>query len=91
MRYDRPNTEGAKLQYKARYGNYIGGEFVPPVRGMYFENISPVSGRPFCEIPRSAAEDIGEGLGAAHRGGAGVKKKAPQAAVRTKMEASKSR
>ena len=58
MRYDRPNTEGAKLQYKARYGNYIGGEFVPPVRGMYFENISPVTGRPFCEPPRSTAEDI---------------------------------
>jgi hypothetical protein len=45
MRYDRPNSEGSKLQYKARYGNYINGEFVPPARGMYFENISPVTGR----------------------------------------------
>ena len=66
MRYDRPNTEGAKLHYKARYGNYIGGEFVPPARGMYFENVSPVTGRPFCEIPRSTAEDIERALDAAH-------------------------
>jgi aldehyde dehydrogenase len=66
MRYAHPNTEGAKLQYKARYGNYINGEFVAPVRGMYFENISPVNGRPFCEIPRSTAEDIDRALDAAH-------------------------
>ena len=66
MRYDRPNSEGAKLQYKARYGNYIGGEFVPPVKGMYFEDISPVTGRPFCEVPRSTAEDIEKALDAAH-------------------------
>ena len=66
MKYARPNTEGSKLHYKPRYGNYIGGEFVPPKRGEYFENISPVTGQPFCEIPRSSAEDIEAALDAAH-------------------------
>jgi aldehyde dehydrogenase len=66
MKYARPNTEGSKLHYKPRYGNYIGGEFVPPKRGQYFENISPVTGQPFCEIPRSSAEDIEAALDAAH-------------------------
>ncbi|MBK7827532.1 aldehyde dehydrogenase family protein [Nannocystis sp.] len=66
MKYARPNTEGSKLHYKPRYGNYIGGEFVAPKRGQYFENISPVTGRPFCEIPRSTAEDIDAALDAAH-------------------------
>ncbi len=46
MKYARPNTEGSKLHYKPRYGNYIGGEFIAPRRGQYFENISPVTGQP---------------------------------------------
>ena len=66
MKYARPNTEGSKLHYKPRYGNYIGGEFIAPKRGQYFENISPVTGQPFCEIPRSSAEDIEAALDAAH-------------------------
>ncbi len=66
MVYVPPNQEGSKLSYKTRYGNFIGGEFVPPVKGEYFENITPVTGRPFCEIPRSSAEDIEKALDAAH-------------------------
>lgn len=66
MRYERPNTTGARLQYKSRYENFIGGEWVAPKKGMYFENISPVTGRPFCEVPRSTAEDIEMALDAAH-------------------------
>jgi len=49
-----------------RYGNYIGGEFVPPGQGQYFENPSPVNGRPFTEIARSTAEDVELALDAAH-------------------------
>jgi aldehyde dehydrogenase len=64
--YARPNSDGAKVNFKSRYGNYIGGEWVPPVKGQYFENISPVTGKPFCEIPRSTAEDIDKALDAAH-------------------------
>ncbi len=66
MRYARPNTPESKLQYKSRYGNFIGGEFVEPKAGRYFENISPVTGRPFTEIPRSDADDIARALDAAH-------------------------
>ena len=66
MTYAPPNQEGSKVRFKARYGNYIGGEWVPPVKGAYFENISPVNGKPFCEIPRSTAEDIEKALDAAH-------------------------
>jgi len=66
MTYVPPNQEGSKVRFKARYGNYIGGQWVPPVKGAYFENISPVTGKPFCEVPRSTAEDIEKALDAAH-------------------------
>ncbi|RKH19066.1 aldehyde dehydrogenase [Corallococcus sp. CA047B] len=64
--YEAPGQKGSKVQFQSRYGNYIGGKFVPPVKGQYFENISPVNGRPFCEVPRSTAEDIENALDAAH-------------------------
>lgn len=66
MVYTNPNQPGSKVSFKSRYGNYINGEFVEPVKGMYFENISPVNGKPFCEVPRSTAEDIEKALDAAH-------------------------
>jgi aldehyde dehydrogenase len=66
MRYSDPNQPDSKVHFKSRYGNFIGGEWVAPVRGQYFENVSPVNGRPFCEIPRSTAEDIETALDAAH-------------------------
>jgi aldehyde dehydrogenase len=65
--YEAPGQSGSKIQYASRYGNYIGGEFVPPTRGQYFENITPVTGKPFCEIPRSTHEDIDKALDAAHK------------------------
>ncbi len=66
MRYERPNQPGSKAQYKSRYENYIGGEFVKPKKGKYFENVSPVTGKSFCEVARSTAEDIDLALDAAH-------------------------
>ena len=66
MKYARPNTAGSKLHFESRYENFIGGEFVKPVKGLYFENISPVTGRAFTEIARSSAEDIEKALDAAH-------------------------
>ncbi|TEC85393.1 aldehyde dehydrogenase family protein, partial [Pseudomonas aeruginosa] len=66
MRYAHPGSEGAIVSFKARYGNYIGGEFVPPVKGQYFTNTSPVNGQPIAEFPRSTAEDIDKALDAAH-------------------------
>ncbi len=52
--------------YKARYGNYIGGQFVEPAAGRYFDNTSPVNGKSLCEIARSDATDIERALDAAH-------------------------
>ncbi|MES3710887.1 aldehyde dehydrogenase [Pseudomonas putida] len=66
MRYAHPGTDGAKVSFKNRYGNYIGGEFVAPVKGQYFENTSPVNGKLIAEFPRSTAEDIDKALDAAH-------------------------
>ena len=56
--YAAPGRPGAIANYRPRYGHYIGGEFVDPVKGQYFENISPVNGKPFTEIARGTAEDI---------------------------------
>ena len=57
---------GIKDPFKARYDNFIGGKWLPPTKGQYFENISPVIGQSFCEIARSTAEDIELALDAAH-------------------------
>ena len=57
---------GVKDPFKKRYDNFIGGKWVPPVKGEYFLNVSPVIGRPVCEIARSSAEDIELALDAAH-------------------------
>jgi aldehyde dehydrogenase len=66
MRYAHPGTDGALVTFKTRYGNYIGGQFVEPVKGQYFTNTSPVNGKPIADFPRSTAEDIDKALDAAH-------------------------
>ncbi|WP_126425159.1 aldehyde dehydrogenase [Brevibacillus marinus] len=66
MIYEKPGQPGSKVTFRSRYENYIGGEWVPPVRGEYFENVSPVNGKVFCEVARSTAEDIEKALDAAH-------------------------
>ena len=67
MIYAKPGQPDSKFSFKPRYGNFIGGDWVAPVEGRYFENVSPVDGRVFCEIPRSSAADIELALDAAHR------------------------
>ncbi|WP_347988725.1 aldehyde dehydrogenase family protein [Methylomonas sp. AM2-LC] len=66
MLFVEPNQTDSKVNFKARYGNYIGGRWLEPVKKLYFENLSPVNGKVFCEIPRSSAEDIELALDAAH-------------------------
>lgn len=66
MIYAQPGQQGSLVSVKARYENFIGGQWVAPVKGQYFENLSPVTGQPFCEIPRSDAADIELALDAAH-------------------------
>ncbi|MFT4265009.1 MAG: aldehyde dehydrogenase family protein [Nocardioides sp.] len=64
--YAQPGTADSVVSFKSRYENWIGGEWVAPVKGQYFENVSPVNGKPFCEVARSTAEDIELALDAAH-------------------------
>ncbi len=52
--------------FKERYDNYIGGKFVAPVNGKYFENVSPIDGKVFTQAARSSKEDIELALDAAH-------------------------
>jgi aldehyde dehydrogenase len=64
--YAQPGQPGSPTTFPARYDNWIGGQRVAPVKGQYFENISPVTGKPFVEVARSTAEDIELALDAAH-------------------------
>ena len=77
MRYIDPNQPDSKVQFKAQYENFIGGQWVAPVRGEYFENVSPVDGKVFTKIPRSSVEDIELALDAAHKAKAEWNKSSP--------------
>ncbi|WP_448099096.1 aldehyde dehydrogenase [Luteibacter yeojuensis] len=55
-----------QVPFKQRYGNFIGGQWVEPKSGRYFDNVTPITGKAFCEIPRSDATDIDAALDAAH-------------------------
>lgn len=66
MTYPFPGAAGAPVQFKAKYDNFIGGKWVPPVKGQYFDNITPITGKVFCQAARSTAEDIELALDAAH-------------------------
>jgi aldehyde dehydrogenase len=57
---------GIKSPFKEKYDNFIGGKWVKPVDGKYFENITPISGKPFCEVARSNEKDIELALDAGH-------------------------
>ena len=54
------------LPLRNRYGNLIGGKWVDPVKGGYFDNISPTTGEVICQVPRSQAEDVEKAIDAAH-------------------------
>ncbi|EMA8957731.1 aldehyde dehydrogenase [Vibrio fluvialis] len=66
MIYAQPGTNNAIFNFKSHYDNYIGGQWVKPVNGEYFDNISPVNGQMYCQVARSGAEDINLALDAAH-------------------------
>ncbi|MCJ2038688.1 aldehyde dehydrogenase family protein [Methylobacterium sp. WL30] len=55
-----------KSPFSARYDNFIGGQWVAPANGRYFENTSPITGRVICEVARSDAQDVEKALDAAH-------------------------
>jgi aldehyde dehydrogenase len=66
MLYANPNTDGAKVQYRGRYDNFIDGKFQAPVRGQYFDVATPISGKVYTKAAQSTAEDIELALDAAH-------------------------
>src|ERR1700733_6560067 len=55
-----------KIPLRSRYENFIGGKWVAPGKGGYFDNVSPTTGQVICQVPRSQAEDIERALDAAH-------------------------
>ncbi len=64
--YVAPGQPGSIVEVRPRYDNFIGGHWVPPTKGHYMQNISPVTGHPFTEVARSTAEDVELALDAAH-------------------------
>jgi aldehyde dehydrogenase len=62
----QPGQPGSPTTFASRYDHWIGGRRVAPVKGQYFENPSPVTGKTFCEVARGTAEDIEAALDAAH-------------------------
>jgi aldehyde dehydrogenase len=61
------NELSQQIRIRPRYDNFIGGQWVAPVKGQYFTNLTPVTGKPLCDIARSSAEDIELALDAAHK------------------------
>ena len=62
----QPGTYGFPVSLRKQYGNYIGGKWVAPSSGEYFENVTPITGQRLCDIPRSNAADVNMALDAAH-------------------------
>ena len=45
-------------EFKATYDNYIGGKFVAPIGGQYFDVVSPIDGKVFTRAAHSTKVDI---------------------------------
>lgn len=61
------NEVSQQIRIRPRYDNFIGNEWVAPAKGQYFTNLTPVTGKPLCDVARSTAEDIELALDAAHK------------------------
>ncbi|MGO1318175.1 MAG: aldehyde dehydrogenase family protein, partial [Cellulomonadaceae bacterium] len=85
--YAPPGTPDSLITFKSRYEHWIDGGWVAPVKGQYFEDVSPVNGKPFAEVGRGTAEDIEAALDAAHRAAPawGKKSATERAAVLNKI------
>jgi aldehyde dehydrogenase len=75
------------MSYESRYENFIGGQWVAPAGGRYFDNPTPVTGQTFCEVARSDEADIDKALDAAHAAAPAWGKTAPaeRAAILNKI------
>ena len=63
---DALKSVGERINVRQRYDNFVGGDWLAPAKGRYFENITPITGQTVCEVARSPAEDIEKALDAAH-------------------------
>ena len=75
--FSRPGAADARMSFESRYDNFIGGDWVAPVDGRYFENPTPVTGQVFCEVARSSEADVDKALDAAHAAAPAWGKTAP--------------
>jgi aldehyde dehydrogenase len=66
MSFKVPGSAGSPVTVKTKYDNYIGGKWVAPVDGQYFDNISPANGQSFTQVARSNEKDIDLAIDAAH-------------------------
>ena len=66
MAYALPGQSGALHHYQDRYDNYIGGQWVPPSGGEYFDVVTPITGQVYTRVARGTAADIEKALDAAH-------------------------
>jgi aldehyde dehydrogenase len=57
-KYAAPGQPGSVVQYESRYDHFIGGEYVPPAKGQYFEDPTPITGQNFTEMARGTSDDI---------------------------------
>ena len=62
-----PAPETAKVEIKPRYDLFIGGQFVPPARGKYFDTINPANEKKLSEVAQADAEDVDRAVKAARR------------------------
>ncbi|MEL4356420.1 MULTISPECIES: acetaldehyde dehydrogenase ExaC [unclassified Luteococcus] len=64
--YPQPGSSDSTITVAEKYGHWINNEWVDPVKGEYFENVTPVTGQVFTRVARGTAEDIEKALDAAH-------------------------
>ena len=53
-------------EFKTTYDNFIGGKFVPPIGGQYFDVVSPIDGKVFTRAAHSTKVDIDFAIDQAH-------------------------
>lgn len=54
-------------QIDAQYGLFIGGEFVPPAEGRYFETVNPATEETLCSVAQATTLDVDAAVKAARK------------------------
>lgn len=73
-----PALEGTDhIRLRARYGHFIDGDWVAPVKGGYFKTIAPANETPLAEVAHGTVADVDRAVKAARRAYNGVWSKLP--------------